>query len=186
MKIVVGLGNPGQEYSKTRHNVGFMTVDLLAEQWGLTGNWRDKFNAQVAEHRGQETVLLVKPQTYMNLSGQAVNAIVGWYKLALEDVVVVYDDLDLPTGRLRIRSQGGAGGHRGIASLLEYLGRDTFSRLRIGIGRPPQFMETADYVLGRFGAAELPVIEPAIKRAAQAVEAIIKDGVAKAANEYNR
>ena len=185
MKIVVGLGNPGQEYGATRHNVGFMTVDYLAGQWGI-GSWRNKFDSQVAEYRATDTILLVKPQTYMNLSGHAVSAVVNWYKVQIENVIVVYDDLDLPVGRLRIRSQGGAGGHRGIESLLVQLGRDAFCRVRIGIGRPPQYMETADYVLGRFSQDEIPVVEPVIKRAAEAVKAIIDHGVVKAGNEFNR
>ncbi|MDR7866133.1 MAG: aminoacyl-tRNA hydrolase [Sporomusaceae bacterium] len=185
MKIVVGLGNPGREYSATRHNVGFMAVDELAARWGAA-NWREKFGALVAEHRGEETVLLVKPQTYMNLSGQAVSALVRWHKLDAADIVVVYDDIDLPPGRLRLRPAGGAGGHRGIESLLAHLGKDTFARVRIGVGRPPEYMETADYVLGRFSAEEQPLMADTVKRAAAAVEAVLKDGLAKAATEYNK
>ncbi len=185
MKIVVGLGNPGREYSATRHNVGFMAVDELAARWGVA-TWREKFGALVAEHRGQETVLLVKPQTYMNLSGQAVSALVRWHKLDTADIVVVYDDIDLPAGKLRLRPAGGAGGHRGIESLLAHLGKDTFARVRIGVSRPPDYMETADYVLGRFSADEQPLMAETVKRAASAVEAVLKDGLAKAANEYNR
>ncbi|MDR3559925.1 MAG: aminoacyl-tRNA hydrolase [Negativicutes bacterium] len=185
MKIVVGLGNPGQEYSATRHNVGFMTIDVLHNHW-KAGGWRNKFDALVAEHRGVEPIILVKPQTYMNNSGYSVNAILNWYKLAIEDVIVVYDDLDLPLGRLRLRSQGGAGGHRGIESLLVHLGRDTFHRVRIGVGRPPEYMDAAAHVLSRFTTDELPIIEPAVKRAADAVEAIILQGAAKAATEFNK
>jgi len=186
MKIVVGLGNPGQEYSATRHNVGFMTADVLAGRWRVD-SWRSKFDALVAEYReAAGSILLIKPQTYMNHSGYAVGAALRWYKLTVDDLIVVYDDLDLPPGRLRVRSQGGAGGHRGIESLLVNLGKDTFSRVRIGIGRPPEFMETADYVLGRFGTAEIPIMEPAIKRAADAVEAIIKYGAVRAGNEFNK
>jgi PTH1 family peptidyl-tRNA hydrolase len=185
VKIVVGLGNPGREYSATRHNVGFMAVGELAGRGGVTTR-RGKFGALVAEHRGEETVLLVKPQTYMNLSGQSVAAFVRWHKLDADDLVVVYDDVDLPAGRLRLRPAGGSGGHRGIESLLAHLGKDTFARVRIGIGRPPEYMETADYVLGRFAAEEQPLMAEAVKRAAAAVEAVLKDGLAKAANEYNK
>lgn len=186
MRIIVGLGNPGQEYSATRHNVGFMTVDTLARRWKVD-SWRSKFDALVAEYRqASGSILLIKPQTYMNHSGYAVGAALRWYKLTVEDLIVVYDDLDLPPGRLRIRSQGGAGGHRGIESLLVNLGQDTFSRVRIGIGRPPEFMETADYVTSRFSAAEIPVMEPAILRAADAVEAILKDGIVRAGNQFNK
>jgi PTH1 family peptidyl-tRNA hydrolase len=185
VKIVVGLGNPGREYSATRHNVGFLAVDELAGRWGVT-SWKERFAAVVAEHRGAETVLLVKPQTYMNLSGQSVAAFVRFYKLAVDDLVVVYDDVDLPAGKLRLRPGGGAGGHRGIESLFDHLGSDAFARVRIGVGRPPEHMETADYVLGRFAPAEQPLMAEAVKRAADAVEAVLKDGLAKAANEYNR
>jgi PTH1 family peptidyl-tRNA hydrolase len=185
VKIVVGLGNPGREYVATRHNIGFMAVDTLAERWGVTA-WREKFSALMAEHRGAETVLLVKPQTYMNLSGQAVAAFVRFYKLTVADVIVVYDDIDLPAGRLRLRPGGGAGGHRGIESLFDHLGSDAFARVRIGVGRPPEYMEAADYVLSRFSSEEQPLMDEAIKRAADAVEAILKDGLAKAANEYNK
>jgi peptidyl-tRNA hydrolase len=185
MKIVIGLGNPGREYSATRHNVGFMTVDLLADRWGVK-NWREKFCALVAEHRGDEPILLVKPQTYMNLSGQAVAALVHWYKLVASDIIVVYDDLDLPAGRLRLRPAGGAGGHRGMESLQAHLGSDAIARVRIGVGRPPEYMETADYVLGRFSAEEQPLMVETVRRAADAVEAMLKNGLAKAANEFNR
>jgi len=185
MKIVVGLGNPGSQYSTTRHNVGFMTADLLAARWEVD-NWKNKFDGLVAEYRDIDTVLIIKPQTYMNLSGAAVMAVVNWYKVAVEDVIVIYDDLDLPAGKLRLRTKGGSGGHRGIESILVELGKDDFTRVRIGIGRPPQYMATADYVLGRFSPEEIPVIEPSLKRAANAVEAILKVGLAKAANEYNK
>lgn len=186
MKIIVGLGNPGREYSATRHNVGFMAVDVLAERWGATG-WRERFDAQVAEYRGGgENVLLVKPQTYMNLSGRAVSALINWYKLTAADLIVIYDDVDLPAGKLRLRPGGGAGGHRGIESLFDHLGSDGFARVRIGVGRPPQYMETADYVLSRFTAEEQPLMAEAIKRAADAVEAILKQGLTKAATEFSK
>jgi PTH1 family peptidyl-tRNA hydrolase len=185
VKIVVGLGNPGREYAATRHNVGFMTADVLAERWGVS-SWRERYNALVGEWRGGDTVLLVKPQTYMNLSGRAVSALMSFYKLEPADLIVVYDDLDLPVGKIRLRAAGGAGGHRGIESILYELGSDTFARVRIGIGRPPQYMESANYVLGRFIKEEEPLMAEAITRAAAAVEAILKDGLAKAANEYSK
>lgn len=185
MKIVVGLGNPGREYAATRHNVGFMTADKLANRWDV-GSWRERHGAMVGEYRGDDTVLLVKPLTYMNLSGRAVAALLNWYKLAPADLIVIYDDLDLPAGKIRLRSAGGAGGHRGIESILYELGSDAFARVRIGIGRPPQYMESADYVLGRFSREEEPLMAEAIDRAASAVEAILKDGLAKAANEYSK
>lgn len=185
MKIVVGLGNPGQEYSATRHNIGFMAVDKLAERWAVT-SWRERYNAQVAEYRGEETVLLVKPQTFMNLSGRAVVPLAAFYKVPYEDIIVIYDDLDLSTGRLRLRLKGGSGGHRGIESLLYESGKDDFSRVRIGIGRPPEGWETANYVLGRFTAEETTAINQAISQAADAVECIIKEGFSKAMNKFNK
>lgn len=186
MKIIVGLGNPGPQYSATKHNVGFMVVDELARRWKIT-SWRDKFNAEVAEYRGgAETVLLVKPQTYMNLSGVAVGELCRFYKVSPEDVTVIFDDLDLPAGKLRLRMKGGSGGHRGIESLLIHLPQDSFGRIRIGIGRPPQGWEVADYVLSRFTADEEPVIKETLNRAADAVEAILKSGLTKAMNQFNK
>jgi PTH1 family peptidyl-tRNA hydrolase len=185
MKIVVGLGNPGQEYSATRHNIGFMTIDKLAERWNLS-SWRDRYNAAVAEYRGEETVLLVKPQTFMNLSGRAVVPLAAFYKVAYEDIIVVYDDLDLPAGKLRLRLKGGSGGHRGIESMIYESGKDDFCRVRIGIGRPPEGWETANYVLGRFNADEAPAITEAIGQAADAVECILKEGFNKAMNKFNK
>ena len=185
MKIIVGLGNPGQEYCASRHNIGFLAVDKLAERWGVA-SWRERYNALVAEYRGDETVLLVKPQTYMNLSGRAVVPLAAFYKVPYEDIIVIYDDLDLPTGRLRLRLKGGSGGHRGIESLLYESGKDEFTRIRIGIGRPPQGWETANYVLGRFSQEEVPVIELAIAKAADAVECVVKEGFAKAMNKFNK
>ena len=185
MKVIVGLGNPGREYSATRHNVGFMVVDELARRWGVS-DWRRRHEAEVAEYRGAGAVLLVKPQTYMNLSGRAVGEIARWYKLAAEDIIVVFDDLDLPVGRLRLRMKGSSGGHRGIESILAHLGADTFARVRVGIGRPPQGWATADYVLSKFTPDEAPLIEQAIVRAADAVETILKDGLNKAMNAFNK
>ena len=136
MKLIVGLGNPGRDYSATRHNVGFMAVDELARRWNIT-NWKQKYNAEVAEYRlDGDVIMLVKPQTYMNLSGTAISELARFYKIPAHDVVVIYDDLDLPAGRLRLRTKGGSGGHRGIESLLTHMGSAEFPRIRIGIGRP--------------------------------------------------
>jgi PTH1 family peptidyl-tRNA hydrolase len=185
MKIIVGLGNPGREYSATRHNAGFLVVDELAQRWKCQG-WKNKYNAQVAEYRGLEPVLLVKPQTYMNLSGTAVGELARFYKVDSEDIIAVFDDLDLPVGRLRLRMKGGSGGHRGIESLLTHLNKDSFARIRLGIGRPPEGWEVADYVLSRFTAAEEPLMEQAITKAADAVESIIKVGLTKTMNLFNK
>ena len=186
MKIIVGLGNPGTEYSTTRHNVGFLAVEELAKRWGLDV-WRNRNEALVAEYRGgAEPVLLVKPQTYMNLSGVAVGELVRWYKLTPADVIVIYDDLDLPVGKLRLRPQGGSGGHKGIESLLVHLGTEAFSRIRVGIGRPPAGWETANYVLGRFSPEEAPLMAETLVKAAEAVEYILKHGFTKAMNVYSK
>ena len=185
MKIVVGLGNPGSEYSETRHNVGFMAVDALAKHWEIN-SWRERNEALTAEYRSKdETILLVKPQTYMNLSGVAVGALARWYKTAVTDIIVIYDDLDLAVGRLRLRPQGGSGGHRGIESLLVHLGQDSFARIRVGIGRPPAGWETAAYVLSRFKGEEADLICAALDKAAAAAECILSKGMNKAMNLFN-
>ncbi len=185
MKIVVGLGNPGREYSATRHNVGFLAVDELARRWKCS-SWKNKYNAEVTEYRGSDTVMLVKPQTYMNVSGVAVGEIARFYKVPAEDVLVIFDDLDLPTGRLRLRLKGGSGGHRGMESLLVHLPSDAFGRMRIGIGRPPQGWEVADYVLSRFNTDEEPLIQEAITKAADAVEYTLQHSFTKAMNQFNK
>ena len=186
MKIIVGLGNPGNEYSETRHNVGFMAVDALADQWGIH-LWKKRNQALVAEYRGgDEPVLLVKPQTFMNLSGVAVGELARWYKVAVEDIIVIFDDMDLPIGRLRLRMKGSSGGHRGIESLLTHLDKDTFARIRIGIDRPPTGWQVVDYVLSRFTAEQQPMLSEAVKRAAEAATSIVGQGMNKAMNLYNK
>lgn len=185
MKIIVGLGNPGSEYSATRHNVGFMAIDALAERLGIH-SWKKRNQALVAEYRGDEPVILVKPQTYMNLSGVAVGELARWYKVAAEDITVIFDDMDLPTGRLRLRMKGGSGGHRGIESLLTHLDKDSFGRIRIGVGRPPAGWQVVDYVLSRFTPEEQPLLNEAILRTTEAVECVVKQGMNKAMNLYNK
>lgn len=185
MKLIVGLGNPGEQYSRTRHNIGFMVADALAERW-KTGPWKSKEQAAVAEWRGGgEPVQLVKPLTYMNLSGQSVGALVRWHKLAIGDVIAVYDDMDLPLGKLRLRNGGGSGGHRGVESMKSHLGGDGFCRIRVGIGRPAPGQEVPDYVLSRFRQEEQAVLDAVIGRAADAVECILKEGFTKAMNKFN-
>ena len=185
MKLIVGLGNPGREYSETRHNIGWMVLDVLAKRW--EGNWRLKDNAEVLEARHEgEVLLLVKPQTYMNLSGEAVAPLARFYKVPAEDVIVIYDDMDLPTGKLRLRMKGGSGGHRGIESLLYHLRQDTFNRVRLGIGRPPVGWAVPDYVLSRFHQEEQEDLNAALEKAADAVEGILKLGMSNAMNRFNR
>lgn len=156
MKMIVGLGNIGQEYDKTRHNIGFMTVDALAEAQGVNFNLDSKHHALVASTMMDgEKVLLVKPTTYMNESGQAVAPLMDYYKLALEDLLVVQDDMDMDLGRLRLRAKGSAGGHNGIKSIINHLGTQNFGRLKFGIGHPShQHQAVIDYVLGKFGKDE--------------------------------
>lgn len=185
MKIVVGLGNPGARYKDTRHNIGFQVLDELARRW-RSENWKRRFEAEVSEHRADGPVLLVKPQTFMNLSGTAVREAAKFYKVESKDIIVIHDDLDLPTGRLRIRERGGAGGHKGIDSMIGQLGTDEFVRVKFGISRPPAEWDTADYVLGRFGSAEQATIAQTISLAADAVEAILAEGAAAAMNRFNR
>lgn len=185
MKIVVGLGNPGSEYARTRHNIGFMVVDELAKRHNII-NWRNKNDALVAEYHVSEPILLVKPQTYMNLSGNAVGALARWYKVLPKDIIVVVDDMDLLPGRLRLRTKGSSGGHRGLESLLSQLGKDDFMRVRVGIGRPLPGQEVVNYVLNGFSQAEQLLIDDALVRAADAVEEILKNGMDKAMNCYNK
>ena len=185
MKIIVGLGNPGSEYSKTRHNVGFMAVDELAHQLGIQ-SWKKKSGALIAEYRGKEPIILVKPHTFMNLSGTAVGELARWYKVAVEDIIVIFDDMDLPIGRLRLRMKGGSGGHKGIESLLTHLPKDTFARIRIGIDRPQTGWQVVDHVLSAFTAEEQPLLKEAISKAAQAVECVVEQGLDKAMNVYNK
>ena len=185
MKIVVGLGNPGDKYDGTRHNVGF---DVLAElsRRGGAGKPKLRFEAMVAEILcGAEKVLLVAPQTFMNLSGRSVQQCIRFFQAALSDALVVCDDLNLKAGQLRLRPSGSAGGQKGLQSILTCLGSEAVARLRIGVGRPPAGMDAADYVLSRFRKDELEPLDRAIERAASAVEVWVRDGVATAMNEFN-
>lgn len=185
MKIIAGLGNPGSEYEKTKHNVGFMFVDALAEKLGVT-DWKDKFDAKIGETRiGVEKVLLVKPQTYMNESGQAIGPLMNFYKLDVEDLIVVHDDMDIPAGTIRIRKKGSAGGHNGIKSVLAHVGDEHFARVRIGIGRPLPGWTVVNHVLAPFVPEDVPKIDEAIKYLVPAVECIVTDDVDKAMNQYN-
>ncbi len=184
MKMIVGLGNPGNEYQSTRHNVGFMVVDELAKRWEISG-WRSKHEALVAEYRDKEVVLLVKPQTYMNLSGVAVGLIARWYKIVPQDIIVIHDDMDINTGRLRLRAKGGSGGHRGIESILVHLGVEDFIRIRVGIGHPGTDQKVISHVLNQFSADEQKLMADTICRAADAVEGLMRQGIDKAMNKYN-
>lgn len=187
MKLIVGLGNPGREYAATRHNIGFMVIDRLARRLGLAVE-KKKFKALFGQGQiNSEKVLLAKPQTYMNLSGQAVAPLLRWHKLGPADLLVVYDDMDLPPGKLRIRPEGGAGGHKGMESIIMALGTEGFPRLRIGVGKPevPGF-NGASYVLSRLTADDAKTFEESVDTAAEAIHCIVSEGLEKAMNEYNR
>ncbi|MGI6751438.1 MAG: aminoacyl-tRNA hydrolase [Anaerovoracaceae bacterium] len=184
MYIIVGLGNPGRRYAGTKHNVGFITVDILAEKHGIKIN-KIKFKALVGEGiiSGQK-VLLVKPQTFMNLSGESVREVVEYYKIKPEQLIVIYDDVDIEIGRIRIRKGGSAGTHNGMRSIIYNLEFDNFPRIRIGIGGERK-MSLAGYVLGGFSKGEKNVIEDAVLRAVESVDCILGQGIDKAMNEYN-
>lgn len=184
MFIIAGLGNPGRKYQHTRHNIGFITVDTLAEKHGIKIN-KIKHKALVGEGiiSGQK-VLLVKPQTYMNLSGQSLREVVSYYKPELSNLITVYDDIDLPIGTLRIRRSGSSGTHNGMRSIIYDLQRDDFPRLRIGIGGERK-MRLADYVTGGFGKEEKKLMMDSVLRAVSALECILGKGIDQAMNEYN-
>jgi PTH1 family peptidyl-tRNA hydrolase len=185
MKLVVGLGNPGRRYEGTRHNVGYAVLAELARRFG-TGRPKVKFDGEVldADLQGEKTLLL-SPTTYMNRSGASVQAARDFFKLPLEDLLVICDDLNLPLAKLRIRPGGSAGGQKGLADIIRRLGTEEFPRLRIGIGTPPEGWDAVDYVLGRFSGEEAPEMEKAVSRAADAVAVWALQGIEKCMNEYN-
>ena len=187
MKVVVGLGNPGRKYAGTRHNVGFDVLQELANRHGASGCWTSAFDAETAVlHIGGQKVLLVAPQTFMNLSGRTVQRVVSFYKVDLDGLMVISDDLNLPTGQLRIRRNGSAGGQKGLQSIIQLLGTDQFPRLRMGIGRPAFGGDAANYVLQRFSSGEREMIDEAVVRAASAVELWTTEGIDVTMNRFNR
>jgi PTH1 family peptidyl-tRNA hydrolase len=189
MKVICGLGNPGDRYRLTRHNVGFRVVDLLADRWGLTGHGRvregaARLEADLPEPAGR--VLLVKPMRYMNLSGGALKAALRQTDAdPATGLLVIADDVDLPLGRIRLRREGSAGGHNGLRDIIAALGGNEFSRLRVGIGRPGTSRATVDHVLATFSSAERELATEAIATAGDAVELWLRDGIDAAMNEYN-
>jgi PTH1 family peptidyl-tRNA hydrolase len=185
--LIVGLGNPGSEYAAHRHNVGFWVVDALARAHGLAFSRRRGMVSLVAEGSiGDAQVVLAKPQTFMNLSGKAVGRLSQSYQIAPALLLVVFDDLDLPLGRLRLRPEGGAGGHKGMRSIIERLGTQAFPRLRVGIDRPPGKMDPAEYVLQPFSTQELAVARDAVETAVSAVECWLTAGIEAAMGRYNQ
>jgi PTH1 family peptidyl-tRNA hydrolase len=189
-KLVVGLGNPGREYDGTRHNVGFAALDRLADKLDCSFRSRARFSAHVAETGPGDDgkVTLAKPQTFMNRSGSAVQALLAWLKIEPGQLLVVVDDADLPLGQIRLRPSGGSGGHNGLRSIIETLGgNEEFARLRIGIGRTaPLGTDISGHVLGRFSAAEREAAEKTVVTAVEAMECCLRDGLAEAMNRFNR
>lgn len=187
MFIIAGLGNPGREYASTRHNIGYATVDALAEKYNI-GFTERKFNSLVGKGiiEGQK-VLLIKPLTYMNLSGEAVRPACDYYKIDPEsELIVVYDDISLPVGQLRIRPKGSAGGHNGIKNIIAHLGGEVFLRIKIGVGEKPSRMDLKDYVLGHFSEEEKEAEKEAVDKACEAVLYLMQGKVEEAMNRYNR
>ena len=186
MKIFVGLGNPTPEYAATKHNVGFMLADMLADRLSAD-NWREKFNALVAEtFWNGEKILIVKPQTFMNLSGEAVAPIVNFYKVDAENLVVAHDDMDLPLGMIRLRPKGSGGGHHGVESIIQHLGGvQNFPRVRIGVGRPPQNWTVNHHVLSPFTQEDADKISKTLAELVPAVLCIFSEGINNAMNKFN-
>ena len=186
MKLVVGLGNPGRKYERTRHNLGFFIIDRMARWTGVTVKKR-LCDAMFGEWSNEgERVLLVKPQTYMNRSGESVKSLLGHFRSAPEDLTVIYDDLDLAFGRIRIRPTGRAGGHRGVLSIIENLGGARFYRVRVGIGRPPEGVDPLDFVLEPFTSQEVDQLDEVVSRASEAVVSLLREGGQRAMEQFNR
>ena len=185
MKIIVGLGNPTREYAGTRHNVGFSVIYNISDAYNIPVETK-KHKALIGKGVIEgEKVVLAMPQTYMNLSGESVRELMDFYKCDLSDLIVIYDDISLDVGKLRIRAKGSAGGHNGIKNIIAHLGTQEFTRIKIGVGEKPAKMDLADYVLGHFSKEEQPVIRESADRAREAVREIITHGVASAMNKYN-
>ncbi len=186
MHLIVGLGNPGADYAKTRHNAGFLLVEKLAAQWQAGWNSERKFVARMAKADcGEKKVLLCEPQTFMNLSGEAVAAVQQFYQLPLANILVVVDDADLPLGEIRLRPGGGSGGHHGLESVAQHLGSKAYARLRIGIGRKNEARQITGHVLGKFSAEENALLEKVLERAAGQLECWVTAGLQKAMNQFN-
>jgi len=186
LHLIVGLGNPGAEYAKTRHNAGFMLADLLAKRWRTDWSVSKKFQSRVAKAgREGRRVVLCEPQTFMNASGEAVGALVKFYRLPLKNLVAAMDDADLPLGEIRLRPGGSSGGHHGLESIEQHLGSRDYARLRIGIGRRDSAREITDHVLGRLGTAEMRVMEMVLARAADQLECWLAHGLQKAMSQFN-
>ncbi len=186
MYLVAGLGNPGKQYEMTRHNIGFEAIDYIADQYGVKVK-KLKFKGLYAEvNIGGEKVILLKPQTYMNLSGESIREFAAFYKIPTENIIVISDDIYLDSGKVRIRKSGSAGGHNGLKSIIYQLCSDQFPRIRLGVNTPNRKeADLADFVLARFSKEEIPLLEDAIIRAKKAVEEIVSNNIESAMNKYN-
>lgn len=191
-KLLVGLGNPGQKYARTRHNIGFEVIDALAQSWSVKLADNKRFHGHVGNSRtaSGDHLILLKPTTYMNRSGQSVRALLDWYKLSPSDVLVIYDDMDLPIGKLRLRLSGSAGGHNGMKSLISHLGTQAFPRLRLGISRAndpdnPTNRAVVGHVLGKFTTDERKVMDAAVHLAGEAIEFSLGKGIERTMSLYN-
>ncbi len=183
--LIAGFGNPGREYMDTRHNIGFMAIDRICQKLDVFLG-KLQANALTAQYKDEHhRIILAKPQTFMNLSGQAVNGLLRFYKIPVENLLVIHDDLDLPLGTLRIRPSGGSGGQKGLGSTIDRLGTQDFARLRLGIGRPPGRMDAADYVLQTFHANDRQMLDSVLDSAAEAALIFVREGLDAAMNRYN-
>lgn len=183
--LIIGLGNPGRQYADTRHNIGFSVIDRLCKEMRISlSRMQSKALVGVGSLEGCR-VVVAKPQTFMNLSGQSVGGLVRFYKTPLEQVMIAHDDIDLPLGTLRLRPGGGAAGQKGMVSIIQHLGTQEFARLRLGVGRPPGQMDPAAYVLQRFSTAELELVSIILDRGVAAVRAFVREGLNSAMNQYN-
>ena len=184
MKLIVGLGNPGKEYENTRHNVGFMTMDRLADVLNVSIDHAKLKGEYVKMKYHGEDVILLKPMTYMNNSGESVIQVMNYFKIDVSDLLVIYDDMDMPTGKLRLRESGSAGGHNGMKSIIAHVGTQSFKRIRVGIDKHPR-IKVIDYVLGRFTKEEQPLIDEGIENAVKAVEMFLDKDFTASMNAFN-
>ena len=185
MKLIIGLGNPEKDYANTRHNMGFDVINLLAKKYNIEIT-KNKFKSLYGDgFIENEKVILLKPQTFMNLSGEAVIEIVNFYKISLDDIIVIYDDLDIEPGKIRVRKSGSPGSHNGIKSVTHYLKTNNFSRVRVGIGAPPEEMDIIEYVIGAINTEEKQLLEQGVEKAKDAVIEILKNNIDTAMNKYN-
>ncbi len=187
MRIIVGLGNPGDKYQNTRHNAGFLVLGELADRYGCSFSYESKFKSEIAKCTiNCEQVMLLKPQTFMNLSGEALALVMNYFKCDISDIIVVFDDISLDLGNLRFRPNGSDGGHNGIKSIVNNLGGNkSFVRLKVGIGPQPPFMPSERFVLGEFASAEKDLLQNTVKVSANAIECFLKSGISEAQNKFN-